>query len=90
MSERRFTRLKASLAENAAKTRETVSRELRQSLNANQESFLDCIDCDYEKCVRQWNELCVPQSEQSIYKPFYVEQNDIEVSQTQGVCVFEF
>lgn len=52
MSERRFTRLKGSST--AAKARETVSRELRQSLSANHEAFLYCIDGNYEQTVREW------------------------------------
>ncbi|KAJ6223084.1 hypothetical protein RDWZM_001629 [Blomia tropicalis] len=60
MSERRFTRLKASLSkETAAKTRETVSREIRQSLttSSNNESiYTHCIDSEYERNIRQWND----------------------------------
>src|SRR5699024_7965234 len=60
MSERRFTRLKASLSkETAAKTRETVSRELRQSMStasAADTALLYCIDGDYERSLREWNE----------------------------------
>ena len=59
MSERRFTRLKATLSkETAAKTRETVSRELRQSMTSasNCVQDLHCIEPDYERSLRQWNE----------------------------------
>lgn len=59
MSERRFTRLKASLSkETAAKTRETVSRELRQSMTtaSADASLIYCIDSDYERGLRAWNE----------------------------------
>lgn len=88
MSERRFTRLKASLSETAAKTRETVSRELRQSLTVNQESLLNCIDVDYEQSVRQWQELHLPPSgsgeeaeaeADNPYKCFLVPDDDIQV-----------
>jgi hypothetical protein len=53
MAERRFTKLKASLSgQNAAKTRENVSRELRQSLKSNNESILHCIESNYESLFR--------------------------------------
>jgi hypothetical protein len=53
MAERRFTKLKASLSgQNAAKTRENVSRELRQSLKSNNESIVHCIDTNYESILR--------------------------------------
>lgn len=55
MSERRFTRLKATLSETAAKTRESVSRELRQSMSHIQEASPDVIDANYEKFVRNWD-----------------------------------
>jgi hypothetical protein len=53
MAERRFTKLKASLSgQNAAKTRENVSRELRQSLKSNSESIVYCIESNYESILR--------------------------------------
>lgn len=76
MSERRFTRLKASLSETAAKTRETVSRELRQSLTANHESFLHCIDSDYEDSLRKLGQEF---ENDDLYEKFIVDNDDIEV-----------
>lgn len=59
MSERKFTRLKQSLSQTtgtAAKARETVSRELRQStLSPGMDSQLSAIDADYERSLREWN-----------------------------------
>ncbi|XP_054168658.1 dedicator of cytokinesis protein 9-like [Oppia nitens] len=54
MAERRFTRLKASLSETAAKTRENVSRELRQSM-VSADSVADdaSVGEDYESFVRK-------------------------------------
>ena len=59
MSDRKFTRLKQSLSQTtgtAAKARETVSRELRQStLSPGMDSHLSAIDSDYERSLREWN-----------------------------------
>lgn len=83
MSERLFTRLKQHLSEHgtAAKTRETVSRGLRQSLNINNESIFmfSCIGEEYENNVRQWeNEL--KQCSQEFAQCFLVDETvDIQV-----------
>ena len=53
MAERRFTRLKASLSETAAKARENVSRELRQSLVSDCETSESVVDDDYELLARE-------------------------------------
>ncbi|KAF7494499.1 Dedicator of cytokinesis protein 9 [Sarcoptes scabiei] len=84
MSERRFTRLKASLSEHgtAAKTRETVSRGLRQSLNSNNDSlFLSYIDNDYENNVRKWSMNGPTLTESSkaseeVLRKFLIEESD--------------
>jgi len=75
MAERRFTKLKASLSENAAKTRENVSRELRQSMTATNESLLYCIDSNYESTVRQLEQdfdfISFPDNDIKVNKLFF-------------------
>ncbi|KAH9420409.1 Dedicator of cytokinesis protein 9 [Dermatophagoides pteronyssinus] len=79
MSERRFTRLKQTLSEHgtAAKTRETVSREIRQSLNiTNESTFHSCIESDYECKIRQWDQDVRQQIQQHYHQQTNEENAD--------------
>ena len=106
MSERRFTKFKASLSkETAAKTRETVSRELRQSLsktNANAitsnsnsispDGLVSCIETDYERSLRQWNKelrLLLLQQLENNIDGTLKEEKKVDVNEMDGKEEYE-
>ncbi|CAG2112733.1 unnamed protein product, partial [Medioppia subpectinata] len=69
MADRKFTRLKASLSETAAKTRENVSRELRQSLvteteNESNEDFDENFELFFQQIEE--NSLSIPENDLKI------------------------